>query len=84
MNNGNNGKSIKKGRGLRSPLAKARDDFFENGEGKRLMGDGFAYGCYLKNRLENAFIAGWYAHEEYLSKVVQRNLMGESNGHENR
>ena len=52
---------------LRSPLAKARDDFFETEQGKRLIEQPGAFGRYLHNRLEAAFIAGWTAADEHLS-----------------
>ena len=58
MNNENFGKSIKKGQDLRSPLAKARDEYFQSNEGKKMC-EGGASGQYLKSRLERAFIAGW-------------------------
>lgn len=52
---------------LRSPLAKARDDFFEN-EGKSLanavtLRAPSSQDQYLRNRLERAFLAGAKAQE---------------------
>jgi len=46
---------------LRSPLAKARDEWFESEEGRRCC-DGVTSGKYLRNRLESAFLAGAQAH----------------------
>lgn len=42
---------------IRSPLAKARDDWFESEEGKACS-SGVTDGHYLHNRLERAFLAG--------------------------
>lgn len=44
-------------RDLRSPMAKARDAWFDSDEGKQCCA-GIASGQYLKNRLEIAFFAG--------------------------
>ena len=45
---------------LRNDLAKARDAWLESPEGIRCQKPG-AFGVYLRNRLESAFIAGWNA-----------------------
>jgi hypothetical protein len=42
---------------MRSPLAKARDEWFESDEGERCRA-GITSGQYLQNRLESAFLAG--------------------------
>jgi len=44
-------------RDLRSPLAKARDDWFDSHQGKQCCA-GITSGQYLRNRLEIAFLAG--------------------------
>ena len=48
---------------MRSPLAKARDDWMLSDEGERLS-LGNVDGQYLRNRLEAAFIAGWNARDK--------------------
>lgn len=45
-------------RDFRSPLAKARDRWFESEDGGKKLCDGTASWQYLRNRLERAFIAG--------------------------
>lgn len=44
----------------RNEAARARDAWFESADGARCLEDG-AKGIYLRNRLENAFLAGWNA-----------------------
>jgi hypothetical protein len=57
-------KQGQKGKDLRSPLAKARDAFFESPEGIACMDPGLLrepvmqHGPYLRNRMEIAFLAG--------------------------
>lgn len=50
---------------LRSPLAKARDDYLDSDEGRDMCDTRnlppTAFSQYLRNRLEKAFIAGWDA-----------------------
>jgi hypothetical protein len=50
---------------LRSPLAKARDEYFESETGAGLCVGG-ATGEYLRNRLVRAFIDGWGMCERHL------------------
>lgn len=49
----------------KSSLAKARDMFFWTKRGEKLC-EGTATGQYLKNRLEDAFVAGWDACKKYI------------------
>ena len=55
---------------LRSPLARARDEWLESDEGKRCR-QGKAYGPYLSNRLQAAFVAGWNAAAEATGKALK-------------
>lgn len=52
---------------LRSSLAKARDDFLDSEAGRDLCDSrnlpATAFSQYLRNRLEQAFIAGWNARD---------------------
>lgn len=52
---------------LRSPLAKARDEFLDSNDGRDLCDSrnlpATAFSQYLRNRLEKAFIAGWNARD---------------------
>jgi hypothetical protein len=62
---------------LRHPQAKARDEFLESPEGRRLCDLGSLIGNfdlatlisrgtpYLRNRLEAAFLQGWHAAEAF-------------------
>jgi hypothetical protein len=67
---------------LRSPLAKARDDFEQSEKCKEscrvitlIRDDAFDRGdIYLKNRLSNAFVAGWEACEKHKSTIDNRKL----------
>lgn len=52
-----------------SPLALARNKWFETDEYKRIS-QGNAQGIYLNNRLELAFIAGWEARDEHLLPTI--------------
>ena len=63
---------------MRSPLAKARDDWFAGVEGKRVAAEYPAKleAQFLKSRLETAFIAGWEASRQWhfreaMSSVLQ-------------
>lgn len=47
---------------LRNELARARDDWMRSDAGRRCRG-GSPEGCYLDNRIEAAFIAGWNARD---------------------
>lgn len=49
-------------------LAKVIDNWFTKEEGLSCS-EGMTSGEYLKNRLQLAFVAGWYAHESYIKKV---------------
>lgn len=53
---------------LRSPLAKARDVFLDSEAGRDLCDTrnlpATAYSQYIRNRLEQAFVAGWEAREQ--------------------
>lgn len=60
---------------LRSPLAKARDEYFTS-QGRRLAA-GIAQGQYLRNRLEDAFCAGANWAETYFSKPSRNKLAKE-------
>lgn len=57
---------------LRNPLSKARDLWFETDEGKRAAKPATTVlaAQFLKNRLDSAFIAGWDACVQQMSKVV--------------
>lgn len=48
---------------LRSPLAKACDEWLESDDAKTLA-EGQTEGVYLRNRLQHAFLAGWNACEK--------------------
>lgn len=61
MSGGKFTKEVEVKQDMRSPLAKARYKWFESYEGRRCLTSGMAWGPYLKNRLELAFIAGWEA-----------------------
>ena len=48
---------------LRSPLAKARDEWLESEEGRRCL-EGMPSGHWLENRIRRAFLAGANAQRE--------------------
>jgi hypothetical protein len=52
---------------LRSPLAKARDEFLDSDSGRDMCDSrnlpATAFSQYLRNRLEQAFVAGWNARD---------------------
>jgi len=56
---------------MRSPLAKARDKWFDSQDGKACQ-EGATQGQYLRNRLEQAFIAGWEACEKKLKSTLKK------------
>lgn len=59
---------------LRSPLAKARDKWFEITQGKLTSKHfpGIIEEPFMKNRLELAFIAGWDACKKQKSKKARK------------
>lgn len=56
---------------LRSPLAKARDEWLESPEGVKCR-TGPAWGQYLENRLVLAFLAGVTAGSKRLQELEKR------------
>jgi hypothetical protein len=53
---------------LRSPLAKARDEFLDSDNGRDMCDSRnlpqTAFSQYLRNRLAEAFVAGWNARDQ--------------------
>jgi len=48
---------------MKSQLAQSRDNWLQSEEGEKCC-EGQAEGQYLRNRIIEAFIAGWDAHEQ--------------------
>ena len=57
-----------KSQNTKSPLAKAREKYFDRTSEGVVACEGKTEGKYLRNRLESAFIAGWDACEKENSK----------------
>lgn len=58
---------------LRSPLAKARDDYFESEAGQSILRDS-PTGQYLRNRIELAFLAGADAQRKITADNVAKSI----------